>query len=64
MRISNSLSGRLFNDQGGLVGILSRGADDLLEGLNKLQREKALELLFRLVRVDPEGRRHTRRRMP
>ncbi len=28
------------------------------------QRERALELLFRLVKVDPEGRRHTRRRMP
>ena len=50
----NRLSGRLFTDQGGLAGILSRSADDLLDGLGP-QREKALELLFRLVKVDPEG---------
>jgi hypothetical protein len=36
----------------------------LLTGLDKHQRERALELLFRLVQVDPEARRHTRQRIP
>lgn len=56
------LSGRLFTDQGGLAGILSRNADDLLDRLGG-ERERALALLFRLVNVDPDGRRHTRRRI-
>ncbi len=56
------LSGRLLVNQGGLAGILSQNADDLLEGLGR-QRGRALELLFRLVKVDPEGRRHTRQRI-
>jgi hypothetical protein len=63
-RTDGRLSGRLFNEQGGLAGILSRSADDLLDSLGEPQRTQALELLFRLVQVDPEGRRHTRRRMP
>ena len=63
-REGNRLSERLFTEQGGLAGILSRSADALLDGLGRLQRDKALKLLFRLVQVDPEGRRHTRRRMP
>ena len=54
-RTGNRLSGRLFTDQGGLAGILSGSADGLLKGLDKYQRERALELLFRLVQVDPEG---------
>jgi len=41
---------------------LSHSADHLLDGLGK-GRSAALELLFRLVKVDPEGRRHTRQRM-
>jgi hypothetical protein len=40
--------------------ITAENADDLLKSLDK-QRDRALELLFRLVKVDPEGRRHTRR---
>ncbi len=60
---SPRLSGKLFTDQGGLAGILSRSADDLLQALGS-ERNRALELLFRLVNVDPEGRRHTRRRLP
>ena len=63
-RTDNRLSGRLFTDHGGLAGILSRSADDLLDGLDKPQRDRALALLFRLVQVDHEGRRHTRRRIP
>ena len=63
-RTGNRLSGQLFTDQGGLAGILSRSADGLLAGLDKQQQGRALELLFRLVQVDPDGRRHTRRRIP
>lgn len=61
-RENGRLSGRLFTDQGGLAGLLSRSADDLLDGLGP-QRGKALELLFRLVKVDPEGVRHARQRI-
>jgi hypothetical protein len=57
------LSGQLFVKEGGLAGILSRNADELLDSLGK-QRGRALELLFRLVKVDPKGRRHTRQRIP
>ncbi|MDZ3838204.1 MAG: SUMF1/EgtB/PvdO family nonheme iron enzyme [Rhodospirillales bacterium] len=63
-REGNRLSGRLFTEQGGLAGILSRSADDLLADLEPRQRNRALELLFRTVLIDPEGRRHTRRRIP
>ena len=62
-RTDDRLSGRLLNDHGCLAGILSRNADDLLLALGQ-QRDRALELLFRLVKVDAEGRRHTRQRMP
>ena len=62
-RTNNRLSGQLFVEQGGLAGILSRNADDLLPALDA-QRDRALELLSRLVKVDPEGRRHTRHRVP
>ena len=62
-REGNRLSGRLFNEQGGLAGILSRSADDLLDSLGEPQRTQALELLFRLVRVDREGSRHARQRI-
>ena len=60
----NRLSGRLFTKHGGLAGILSRSADDLLSNLAPDQQARALALLFRLVRVDPEGSRHARRRLP
>ena len=59
----NRLSAELFTDQGGLAGILRQSADDLLNGLDK-EKSYALDLLFRLVKVDPEGRQHTRRRVP
>jgi formylglycine-generating enzyme required for sulfatase activity len=62
-REDRRLSARKLNAQGGLAGILSRSADDLLAGLGK-DRDPALELLFRLVRVDPEGRHHSRQRIP
>ena len=63
-RTGNRLSGQLFTGQGGLAGILSGSADGLLAGLDKQQQGRALELLFRLIQVDPESRRHTRRRIP
>ncbi len=64
-REGNRLSGRLFTELGGLAGMLSRNADALLadlaaDGL----RDTALDLLLRLVRIDPEGNRHARRRLP
>ena len=61
-RENSRLSGRLFTEQGGLAGLLSRSADDLLDGLGP-QRSRALELLFRLVKVDTEGVRHARLRI-
>ncbi len=63
-RTDGRLSGKLLGETGGVAGILSRCADDLLAGLEPRQRDRALELLFRLVQVDPEGRRHARRRIP
>ncbi|MDG4594615.1 MAG: SUMF1/EgtB/PvdO family nonheme iron enzyme [Candidatus Contendobacter sp.] len=63
-RTNNCLSRQLLDDQGGLAGILSRGADDLLESLGKPGRDRALELLFRLVKVDLDGSRHARQRIP
>jgi len=63
-RTDGRLSGKLLSDHGGVAGILSRCADDLLAGLEPKQRERALELLFRMTLIDPEGRRHTRRRIP
>ncbi len=62
-REDSRLSGRKLTEMGGIAGILSRGADDLLNSLEPWQRDRALELLFRLVKVDPEGRRHTRRQI-
>ena len=61
-REKGRLSGRLFTAQGGLAGLLSRSADDMLDGLGP-QRSRALELLFRLVKVDLEGVRHARQRI-
>lgn len=57
------LSGRLLAEQGGVAGILSGNADEVLTALGE-HHELALELLFSLVNVDFEGRRHTRRRVP
>ena len=62
-REKGRFSGRLFTAQGGLAGLFSRSADDLLDGLGPQQRERALELLFRLVKVDPEGVRQARQRI-
>jgi hypothetical protein len=53
----------LLAERGGLAGVLSERADALLDGLGR-ERHRALDLLFELVNVDPEGQRHTRRRLP
>jgi formylglycine-generating enzyme required for sulfatase activity len=57
---ANRLSERRFHEAGGLAGILSHAADELLATLDAEGRTRALELLFRLVKVDPEGIRHAR----
>ena len=62
-REDSRLSGARFTASGGLAGILSQSADDLIDGLPKQFRRAALEVLFQLVNVNPEGRRHTRRRI-
>jgi len=62
-REGNRLSGRKYVEHGELAGILSGSADDLLKSLDKKRQKAALELLFNLVRVDPESRQHTRRRL-
>ena len=54
------LNGRLLHEWGGIAGILASSADELLA---KVDRERALALLLRLVALDPEGRRHTRQRI-
>ena len=61
-RTNGKLHGHLLTERGGLAGILAEGADDLIASLGN-DRERALELLFRLTKIDPEGRRHTRRRI-
>ena len=60
-RDDGKLSGRQFNDQGGLAGILSRNADALIDVLG--DKQLALKLLFNLVKVDPELRQHARKRL-
>ncbi|MBK8210318.1 MAG: SUMF1/EgtB/PvdO family nonheme iron enzyme [Rhodospirillales bacterium] len=63
-RSGNRLSGQQFRSAGGIAGILVRSADDLLASMDDAHRTQALELLFRLVKVDSEGYRHARRRLP
>jgi formylglycine-generating enzyme required for sulfatase activity len=62
-RTGNRLSGQMFIAQGGLAGILSRSADNLLNNLDRTQRERALEVLFRLVKVGGDDSRHVRQRI-
>ncbi len=65
-RKNNHLSGTLYEQQGGIAGMLEAEADQLLKRLESdlpKGREDALELLLALTRVNDEGR-HTRRRLP
>ncbi|PUB76305.1 MAG: hypothetical protein DBP03_04910 [gamma proteobacterium symbiont of Ctena orbiculata] len=62
---NNRLSGDQYTKAGGLIGILSRQADALLERINRdvtKGRKAALELLLSLTRINDEGR-HTRQRL-
>lgn len=63
-RLDNRLSGQRFSELGGLAGMLSHAADQLLEELAADGlRDRALNVLLRLVRIDPQGVRHARRRL-
>ncbi|MDJ0805857.1 MAG: SUMF1/EgtB/PvdO family nonheme iron enzyme [Gammaproteobacteria bacterium] len=65
-RQGNRLSGSIYRDKGGVVGLLEEQADSLLDRLDQQLsggRNAALELLLALTRINDEGR-HTRRRLP
>ena len=61
----HKLSGEVYRNNGGLVGLLETQADQLLNDLDsKIHKGKqaALELLLALTRINDEGR-HTRRNL-
>lgn len=63
-RRNNRLSGELYQQNGGLSGILCHQADDLLKLIDKRVpkgRRAALELLLRLTHINEDGQ-HTRQR--
>lgn len=61
------LSGEAYERRGRLVGMLSQGADALLDRAERelpgKGRRGALEVLLALTRINPDGR-HTRQRLP
>ncbi|MFM8444323.1 MAG: toll/interleukin-1 receptor domain-containing protein, partial [Methylococcus sp.] len=62
---SQRLSGELYQERGGLAGLLSAEADALLDRIGHAVpqgRRAALELLFGLTRIN-DGGRHSRRRL-
>jgi len=64
-RQGNRLSGALYRDKGRIAGLLEVQADALLARLERevpKGKQKALELLLALTRINPEGR-HTRQRI-
>ncbi|MEA3411331.1 MAG: SUMF1/EgtB/PvdO family nonheme iron enzyme, partial [Pseudomonadota bacterium] len=64
-RDDNRLSGALYEDKGGIAGLLESQADALLERLGREipgGRGDALELLLALTRISDQGN-HTRRRL-
>ncbi|GEM_PF-1026814 len=64
-RVNNRLNGALYRDKGGIAGLLEVQADALLSEVDRdvpKGRQKALELLLALTRINPEGR-HTRQRI-
>lgn len=65
-KAGNKLPGQYFHDAGGLAGMLSSQADNLLarieRDLGAKGRAAALELLLRLTRINDDGR-HTRQRI-
>lgn len=60
-RQGNKLSVQLYTGKGGLAGLLSTQADQLLNQLGA-DKKYALKLLLRLTRINNEGH-HTRRRI-
>ena len=62
----NKLSGDYYWQQGGIAGMLSKAADELLDRIEKTFPKKgkqaALEMLLALTRVNDEGR-NTRKRI-
>lgn len=64
-RQDHKLSGKLYQQQGGIAGMLSSQADALLARIDQAVPQgklAALELLLRLTRINDEGR-HTRQRI-
>ena len=64
-RTNGKLSGEQFHDRGGLVGMLSSGADALLAHIDRVVpkgKAAALELMLALSSYQRDGR-HTRRRI-
>ena len=64
-RQDHKLSGKLYQQQGGIAGMLSNQADALLARIDQAVPQgklAALELLLRLTRINDEGR-HTRQRV-
>ncbi|MBX3617338.1 SUMF1/EgtB/PvdO family nonheme iron enzyme [Nitrosomonas sp.] len=64
-RQDHKLSGQLYQQQGGIAGMLSSQADALLARIDQAVPQgklAALELLLRLTRINDEGR-HTRQRV-
>lgn len=62
-RDGNRLLAAEYVNNGKLAGILSRGADALIDGLPHEARETAMSLLLSLVNADQHGLRHTRRKI-
>ena len=64
-RQDHKLSGKLYQQQGGIAGMLSSQADALLARIDQAVPQgklAALELLLRLTQINDEGR-HTRQRI-
>lgn len=64
-RHGDCMSGALYQEKGGMAGLLEVQADDLLQRLDAAVpkgKACALELLLAMTRIDDEGR-HTRRRI-
>jgi formylglycine-generating enzyme required for sulfatase activity len=64
-RHENRLSATLYQQKGGIAGLLENQADDLLERLEQEipdSKTNALKLLLALTRISPDGR-HTRQRI-
>lgn len=59
----NALDGDLYNEKGGIAGLLENQADAMLDNMGNKQRKAALELLLRLTRINDAGR-NTRQRVP